>query len=434
MKYFFLFLLLNINLAFAQLINTVEVTEKLDAVEEAAAKKVLLHKATLKSLEKFVPELGYSFSEFSEKLETQFNEYFRNYQAKKIVEKFGVNYKANLSEAEKSAFLSTLEVEKYKLYIQFSRTFSILRSHSFVHLAKDEKDPMFWNAKINLDVDKIKLQRFLNRIIKAEKKTFSKILLIPEVVPQNFAWADLGLENEIVFTRPLNNSWLKWFNENLPSSVEEVVACDADCMNYFRKWSETQLDQIIVPEEYRNAIFLVVHIELKRIASIDNFQEIKFEWEGRTLLHDLATKRILESFTLPAEKRTFRQLDQKALNSGLVSSLYRAPLTAFLQFNRKLEGKIGFNRVSRLVIKGYQHIGDVLTLNEMLKTRGTSLGLDIVLEGFSKEEANLLCFYRGEEKSFTDILSGLKEVKSTHSYTLVNEFTGVHHVIKFVTE
>lgn len=434
MKYLFLILIATTNLAWAQLINSVELSEKLTVTDEVAAKKNLLHKATLKSFQKFIPELGYKYDEFSEKLDVQFKEYFKNYTEKKLIEKFGGSYKTNLSEAEKTAFLSSLDSERQEAFIRFSRTLTVLRSHSFVHIKQDEKDPFIWMAKINMDVDKIKLEKFLNKIIKGEIKPFSKIILITEVDPRDFSWPDLGLDNEKVFTNPLNNSWIKWLNENIPSTVEEVVACDLDCMSYFRKWSETQLEEISVPEEYRNSVFLVINIQVKRIVLLENLQEIKFEWEGRTLLHDLATKRILESYTLPIEKRTFRQLDQKAINSGLVSSLYRSPLTAFMQFNRKLEEKIGFNRVSKLVIKGYRHIGDVLILNEMLKTRGTSLGLDIVLENFSKEEANLLCFYRGEEKSFTDILSALKEVKSTHSYTLVNEFTGVHHVIKFVTE
>jgi hypothetical protein len=432
-KYFFLLLLIS-NFAWAQLLNTVELTEKLSVSDEAAAQKELLHKATLKSFEKFIPALGYKYNEFDEKLDAEFKEYFNNYKEKKIIEKFGASHKTNLSETERAAFLNNLDKEKHDLFIQFSRTAAVLRSHSIAQIQQNEKDPFTWTAKINLDVDKIKLERFLNKIMKGENKPFSKIIIITEINSQDFTWPDLGLDNEKVFTNPLNNSWLKWFNENPPSTVEEVVLCDEACMNYYIKWSETQLSQISVPEEYRNSVFLIVNMQVKRVVLIENLQEIKFEWQGRTLLHDLATKRILESFTLPTEKRTFRQLDQKAINSGLVSSLYRSPLTAFMQFSKKLEEKVGFNRVSKLVIKGYRHIGDVMALNETLKTRGTSLGLNIDIESFSKDEANLLCFYRGEEKSFTDILSGLKEVKSTHGYTLVNEFTGVHHVIKFVTE
>jgi hypothetical protein len=205
-------------------------------------------------------------------------------------------------------------------------------------------------------------------------------------------------------------------------------------MNYFSKWTETRLDQLSLPEEYNHSVFLKINLQLKRSAVREDLQEVTYDWEGRALLLDPSTKRVLGSFTLPFERRTFRQMEQKVLNSSLASSLYRAPLTALMQFNRKLEEKVGFNRASKLVIKGHRNLGDVLLLTEMLKTRGSSLGFEAVLDSFSRDEVNLLCFYRGEEKSFTDLLSSIKELKSSHGYTLVNEFTGVHHVIKFVTE
>ncbi len=434
MKYLLLFLILISNISWAQLINTVELNEKLNVTSEAEAKKELLHLATLKSFEKAIPELGYSFDEFQEKLKILFADYFNNYKDQKIVEKFGAKYKESLSKNEINAFFTTLENDKHTLLLGFSRTSEVLRSYSFALIKQNEKDPYTWATKVHVDIDKNKLGRLLNKIIKGESKPIGKIILMTEIEPQDFTWQDLGLENEKIFINPLNKSWLKWFNENLPSTVEEVVGCESDCMNFFRKWSESHLDEISIPEEFRNAVFLVVNLKVKRTVVLENLQETDFKWEGRTLLHDLTTKRVVGSFPLPIEKRTFRRLDQKALNSGIISSLYRSPLTSFMQFKKTLEQKSGFNRVSKLVLKGYKHLGDVLQLNELLKTRGTSLGLEIVLQTFSKDESNLLCFYQGEEKSFTHILSGIKEVKLTHGYTLVNEFTGIHHVIKFVTE
>ncbi|MBA2406270.1 MAG: hypothetical protein H0V66_15950, partial [Bdellovibrionales bacterium] len=362
-----------------------------------------------------------------------FNEYFKKYKEKKLVEKFGASH-GELSESERASFLAGMENDRQDLFIRFSRTIETLRSHSFTLLKQDENGPANWQAKINLDIDRIKLDKLLRKIVKGETKPFSKVILVTEIDAFDFTWPDLGLEDEQKFTSPVNESWIKWLNENIPSSVEEIVQCDLECMIFYKKWSETQLSELSIPDDYNNSVFLKVNMHLKRKIDPANVQEITFEWDGRTLLHDLATKRILGSYVLPQEKRTFRQVEQKALNSGLASSLYRSPLTAFMQFNKKLEEKIGFNRVAKLVIKGHKHLGDVHILTDLLKTRGSSLGLEVVLDNFSKEEANLLCFYRGEEKSFTDMLAGLKEVKSTHSYTLVNEFTGVHHVIKFVAE
>ena len=70
---------------------------------------------------------------------------------------------------------------------------------------------------------------------------------------------------------------------------------------------------------------------------------------------------------------------------------------------------------------------------EELKARGSSLGLDVQMDFFKSSEAQILCFYQGEEKSFTDLLSQLKELKLSQSYKLVNEFNGIH-ILKLVTE
>jgi hypothetical protein len=433
-KYLFLVLFLVCHSAWAQLVTSIDLNQKLVTSVETEAKEELLHQAVLKSYEKLIPEIGYKFDEFNDKLYANFNEYFTRYKEKKLIEKFGTGYEKTLSDDIKKTFAIELESDRHNSFIRFSKTKDVLRSHSFANLKQNDKDPLEWQTKVNLDIDKIKLDKFVRKIVTGETKPISKIILITEITPQAFSWKDLGLEEAANFTNPLDESWVKWINENLPSTVEEVVICDSSCMSYYNKWSETQLDEINVPEEYLNSVFLNVHLELKRSNVQENLKESTFEWEGRTLLQDVATKRILASFALPNEKRTFRQQDQKGLNSGIASSIYRTPLTAFMQFNRKLETKIGFNRVSRLVIQGYRHLGQVLELEEMLKTRGTSLGLDVFLDHFSKDEANLVCFYRGEEKSFTDLLSSIKELKSNHSYRLVNEFTGVHHLIKFVTE
>ncbi len=434
MKYLFFFLFFFSGIAWCQLMDSVELTEKLGPLNEEMAKKEILQRAILKSIEKFSPELGYKFEEFDQKVQASFKLSFQEYKEKKIVEKFGTNYKKSLSENEISSFFHTLESERGASFLRFTHYQDLLRSHSFSFFKQDEKDTSVWKGKVQLDLDRIKLDKILRKFIRGEIKPFAKLILISEIDPSQFEWTDLGVDNEKSFLTPLNTTWLKWFNDNLPSTVEEVILCDATCMNYFSKWTETQLDQLSLPEEYNHSVFLKINLQLKRSAVMENLHEVTYDWEGRALLLDPSTKRVLGSFTLPFETRTFRQMEQKVLNSSLASSLYRAPLTALMQFNRKLEEKVGFNRASKLVIKGHRNLGDVLLLTEMLKTRGSSLGFEAVLDSFSRDEANLLCFYRGEEKSFTDLLSSIKEVKSSHGYTLVNEFTGVHHVIKFVTE
>jgi hypothetical protein len=279
----------------------------------------------------------------------------------------------------------------------------------------------------------VKLEKLFRKIISDEKKSISKVLLLVEIDPYQFTWNDLGLETDKLFLNPIYLAWQKWMSENLPSTVEEVQICDKSCLHFYSNWSAST-NSAELSEDYLDAVFVKINFQLKRTAHDDQLLEDRFEWEGRTVLQDVNTKRILSSFSLPPENRTFRQQDLKSINSALASNLYRSPLTAFMQFNRKLEEKLGFNRVSQLVIKGQQHLGDVFALMEMMKTRGSLLGLDVSLDSFSKDQANLVCFYRGEEKSFSDLLSGIKELKSTHRFSLVDEFTGVHYVIKLISE
>lgn len=434
MRYFFLIPLLFCFKAQAQLLNSLEVSQKLEGAIEADARTELLHTAVMKSMEKFAPELGYKFEEFKTKLDKKFEVSFAAYQERKLVEKFGKGYQEKLTEPEKAAFLQSLEKEKHASFIRFSQSAAVLRSHKFAALAQNEKDSATWQAKVDVDVDKIKFEKLLRRIINDESKPFSKVFLITEINPVHFGWPDLSLENETSFTKPLNESWIKWLNENIPNTVEEVVLCDAACMNFYSSWTETHAESLSIPEEFSRSIFLKVNLYLKRTNVQSTLKEMSFEWEGRSLIQDVATKRVLGSFALQTESRSFRQTDQKAMNSSLASSLYRSPISGFMYFRSKLEEKIGFNRLTRLVIKGQKHLGDVIALNELLKTRGSSLGLEVFLDSFTKDEANLICYYKGEEKSFTDLLSSIKELKSSHSYTLVNEFTGVQHVLKLVTE
>ena len=433
MRLFVLTFILFTNYAKAQLVDSFTLNEELSSSTEASARNDLLFLATLKGMEKNAQELGVRFEEFDQKLKAKFREYFERYKERKLVDKFGASYKQTLGENEKNAFLASLLSEERELYIKYSRVFDILKSYSFSGLAQESIGSKRWKAKIDIDIDKVKLEKLFRKIISDEKKSISKVLLLVEIDPYQFTWNDLGLETDKLFLNPIYLAWQKWMSENLPSTVEEVQICDKSCLHFYSNWSAST-NSAELSEDYLDAVFVKINFQLKRTAHDDQLLEDRFEWEGRTVLQDVNTKRILSSFSLPPENRTFRQQDLKSINSALASNLYRSPLTAFMQFNRKLEEKLGFNRVSQLVIKGQQHLGDVFALMEMMKTRGSLLGLDVSLDSFSKDQANLVCFYRGEEKSFSDLLSGIKELKSTHRFSLVDEFTGVHYVIKLISE
>lgn len=189
MRYFLIVSMLLSFTAHAQLQNVVELSQKAEG-SEANAKAELLHSASLKTMEKYAPELGFKFEEFKTKLDQKFEEHFDAFKERKLVEKFGKSYKENLSEEEKAKFLQTLESDKHAQYIRFSQSSALLKTHKFETINQDEKQPGLWNAKIAIDLDKVKFERFLRRIVNNETKPFSKVYLISEVTPLQFSWPD----------------------------------------------------------------------------------------------------------------------------------------------------------------------------------------------------------------------------------------------------
>ena len=251
--------------------------------------------------------------------------------------------------------------------------------------------------------------------------------IVTEFNLQDFAWSDLNLDQEKTFSAPLIASWQKWLVENA-QSISEIHTCPQECLNYYSAWQDRDpaLLKEVPADIYRNGLWLKISFDV----SVNKYQG-KFKWSGRVVMLDINSKQILSSYEMLPEEKSWNGLSQKKVNSALATRIYRSALPA-LKFLRLAEAQ-GYTRASRLSIQGSRHLGDIMKVLEMLKTRGQSLGLLVQLDYVQQQEARILCFYSGEEKSFSDLLSQLKELKSSNSYELVHQSTGVDHVLKMVT-
>lgn len=421
--------------ALAQLATERTVSMELKAANQEEAKPILLHEAVKTAIEQYSTEMGLNSKTFHTHLNAKFDKYFEAFKNRKMSEKFGKNYAAELTDDQKKIFLDGLEEQKHKLFIKFSRLEQVLDSYAFKDIQRDQERPELWKANIVFNLNRAKLEKLNARLLSADSKQYSKLLIISEVNLINMSWNDLGLEQSSVFSEPLMSSWLKWMDSNGPSNVEEINLCTGECLSLFNSWQDLpQEEGMSVPENLLNGAWLKVSFNLRKISYSKGLNEWEFEWDGSVVMLDMNTKKILSSYTILPETKSWRGLDQKSLNSSLASAMYRSPLDAFQKSVRKLQDNLRLNRLSRLVIQGHHHMGDILSLMDLLKKEGNKLNLELQMDLFTQKEAQVLCFYQGEEKSFTDLLSRLKELKSSHSYRLVNEFTGIHHVLKLIAE
>lgn len=433
MKLIILFLLFSVG-AHAQIKTESVVTVSEAGKKPSETKAELLHEAILDSISRYSTELGINATEFKNKLTEKFNSYFEGFKERKLSQDLGKNYTKELSPEQRASIMAGLESHREEEFIRYARLERLLDSHAFKSLEKIPESQIV-KGTIVLNLNRGRLEKFYKRLLSDDNKQYSKVMILPEINLIGMSWGELDIEKSTLFTDPILNSWSKWFTANQPSNLEEVIKCQDGCVEGFNNWLQIPQDEgMQVPELIRDSLWLKVLYHVRKVSFVPDINEWKFEWEGSLVLLDANTKLLLSSSTIPTQTRTWRGLDQKDLNSKLASALYRGALEGMTRFSKKIEESSRFNRLGRLVITGHKNIGDVLSLIELLRKEGSKLYLELKLDYFSQNEANLIYFYQGEEKSFTDLLSGVKELKSSHSYQVVNEYTGVHHLLRLIAE
>lgn len=422
-------------MAFAQVKIERSVTVSSSSKKDGEIKKLLLHTAILESIRESSQVLGIDSEAFQKKLEAKFTLFFEDWKERRLKENFGKNYAAELGEERKKAFLDGLEQNRSQEFIKFARLSRLTDSYAFKKIENSKTDPNEWKGEVVLNLSKGRLEKFYQRLESDENKHYERIVILPEINLLGSSWKELGVENAESFTTPLLNSWSTWLINNQPSNVEEILRCEGACVGEFSEWLQISQDEgMQIPEKLRNSLWLKILFNVRKVSFTPDIKEWSFEWDGSMVLLDSNTKLLLSSRTIPVRKKTWRGLEQKELNSALASLMYKSALDSLVKMTKKIEDSSRFNRLARLVISGHQNLGDVIFLMEMLRREGEKLYLELKLDSFNQKEASLLGFYQGEEKSFTDLLSGVKEIKSSQSFRLVSEFTGIHHEIKLVGE
>jgi len=239
-------------------------------------------------------------------------------------------------------------------------------------------------------------------------------------------WRDLGLEQENSFKGPILASWQKYLSENAPG--KGVAECLEDCEAFVSTWEEKNpalLSETGLPDPYRNGFLIKVSMDLSR----EKYSG-KFRWGGRVLFFDLNSKEILLSSEISPEEKAWSVADQKKLNSLLATRIYQSALGPLKAMASRIEENLAYTKATRLVIRGSGQLSHTEDLLKLIKSEGKKLGIVVRWDFVQQGEARFLCFYRGEEKSFSDLLSQLKELKSSHSYSITHEMSGSDHVLQ----
>jgi hypothetical protein len=263
-----------------------------------------------------------------------------------------------------------------------------------------------------------------------------RIILVSEFNTVSFTWEEIGFKNKNLFSDSVLNSWMRWVGDHHQKEKNLIGVCPESCIKFYEWIQGPILGEGHVQEDGFSPHWLKVSFNIRKIYSDLKINEYTYEWEGSAVLLDGKTKMIREAFQIFPEKRTWRGYSQKELNSALATFVYHTALDSINKIinkfkNLQLQEKVEPKEIKRIIVRGHKQMLDVINLMGLVKNVGVQ---NIELEFFNTNEAQLICAYGGEEKTFTDLLSQLKELKSTNNYKVVNESDGNHYILKLSLE
>ncbi|MBY0516772.1 MAG: hypothetical protein K2P81_07685 [Bacteriovoracaceae bacterium] len=329
------------------------------------------------------------------------------------------------------ALVQKLTYEKNKSRFVFAGWDKLLKKYTIRKFAPHPDSVGVWQMTLEGEPDAKLLSVHVQRMLQEESKTFRKLYLLANVQPLNFSWTDLKLTKAEEFVSPIEAEWLKWFQENTPTDVEEVVICDQACRDLLDKWrlqDEKNMSSFVSPELI-GSLLLTVNINLNREVSSGSLPETKMSYAGGLILQDLNTKQVLQYADLPSEIQNLRMGEQKQFNSAVASHCYRYPLGKFLEVKNQVGKSVSLSNSMLIRIINPTHLGQALRFIEWIRVKAAPMQAHGKLDSFKSGEARVLVFFRGEGNKFKSLVEAAKELESEWGRPLTVDTTGAEVVI-----
>lgn len=336
---------------------------------------------------------------YEDAFDKKFQPFFSEIQARKSIEwqKAGLSPETVIAETAKT---------KEKSRFVFSGWENLLKRYTIKKFQPHAEKIGVWLMTFDAEVDEGALSLNFARLTSADQKPFRKLFVYSQLRPDNFSWEDLKLTSALDFIRPVELEWLKWFKENQPAEVEEVVLCDESCQGQIAEWralDEKAMAQFVSPELI-GGLLLTVNINFSRETLLGPVSESKVTYTGGVILQDLNTKRVLHYADLPTEIQTLKLNDQKQFNSAMASHTYRYPLEKFLLAKTQVGKSVSLSNSMVVRLVNPLHLGQAMRLIEWIQQKGAPMQAQGKLDSFSRKEARLLVFFKGEGTKFKTLV------------------------------
>jgi hypothetical protein len=396
--------------------------EALEAPEEEI-RQALLRAATEKLVAESMKGRNLNEATYQEALDKKFVPWFVEIEKRLREELTQKNIPADQIEKK-------LSWEKTKSRFSYAKLDKLIKSYTIKSFAAHPETVGVWQMTLEGEVDENLLPIHVQRM-QDESRAFRRLWIYPQIRLDNFSWEDLKLSKASDFMTPVQNEWLKWFQDRPPGDVEDIAICDEACEKLLEKWrahDDKNMGSFVEPELI-GGLLLTVNINLSREQLMGAVKESKITYSGGLILQDLNTKRVLHWADLPKEIQTLKLKEQKKFNSGLATQTYRYPLSKFEEAKNQVGKSVSLTNSVVLRLVNARHLGEAMRLVEWIRVKGAPMQAQGKLDSFNSKNARILVHFRGEGNKFKALVSGVKELESEWGRPLVIEEQGNELII-----
>ncbi|GEM_PF-3717673 len=375
-------------------------------------------------LKQLLAAKGVNGDEYLKKLTQKFFDRFESYKERRLRQSYGATYQSTLTPEQKENLDKTFDKETADYYKRYLGLEALFTTQVKKKLEGDK-----WQVEVTENPSAFNSWYGRFESIKGNVK----FLVIPHVELIGIDWDELKVSSSKPFISALWGAWDKWSKDE--SSGVDLTLCTDQCEKQWMSDKSADHNDLGVYFGQEDEVQLVaeLRLELKKIRSLPN-GESEFQFSGSYSLHDYGSRALLEAMNLgPETKRVSFNQEAQAINSQLANYFYRLGVPAFSRL-KGFNNFRPFNQALQLVIEGQRNLLEIKDLEQQLKLSTASFSPRWELFALTRDTVQYKVLYRGEEKSFKELITSTSQLKSSYNAQCVWDTSSKEIKLKLVHE
>ena len=345
------------------------------------AKSYLHYKAYRNVVTKELEKLGLDAKSFWAKYDEGFLESFKEHQER--YDKAIADAKTTDAKQQTMFSLKEYKLRKQKAFAGLSH---VIISDAIKTFGSKYGSPQTKTMTIDAKLNHKALRRIYSRFMidSLKTKSFDQV-----VVRGNFDWGNIdfskiGAISKVDLENAMIKGWKEWFSHNTTPEKPIVALSEKEASSQ--------------PVSSRASLFISVRAR----ADEDKSDAVPIHYQFSIALRDDKTQdfiffqdisEILKFYPIPTDE-----------SQRMTNDIWATPIPHFVTLRSLLERSILTENTSKVFVRNYKHIDDVLKIQEKLKTIGIGINLLSDIDYFQSSTAKLILRYNGDIEKLKAVL------------------------------